>query len=249
MTLALTQNFSAIVPGFPSAQFVATGGTPTYTYSVLSGGSGGSIDSSTGAYTPASSMTAYPANKMLDTIQVTDSLAAVATATILVASPFFMVLDILQNQLGLPNDHIYSYNQKNFQPTDSNMYLIVEYESLKPFSNTVYPLASDGSQAQAYSNMNARLGIDVISRGPSARDNIGLIPLALNSIYSQQQQDAMGFYLGKLPLSLTNISGIDGPAIPFRFHYSWQMQFVTQLTQTVEYYNSFTNPPQLTINN
>lgn len=246
MSLALTQNFTACVPGADFIQFVAVGGTAPYTYAVLAGGAGGSINSSTGSYTAPLSMTAYQATKMLDTISVTDTTSAVVTSTILVATPFFLVLDILQNQLGLDNDHIYSFNQKVFQPTDSGMYLIASIESCKPFGNNIYPLASNGSMVTQYLSMSARLGIDIISRGPAARDNIGLIPLALNSIYSQQQQDAMGFYLGKLPLSVNNVSGIDGAAIPFRFHFSWALQYLVQLNQQVPFFDTFPTEPVYT---
>lgn len=246
MSLSLIQNFTAITPLFQSAQFVAVGGTSPYVYSVVPGGSGGSIGSSTGAYTPAPQMTAYPATRMYDQIQVTDSLLSVATATILVATPFFLVLDILQKQLGLDSNHIYSYEQKIFQPTDSNLYLIVGIESCKPFGNNIYPSATDGSIVNQYISMYAKLGIDIISRGPAARDNIGLIPLALNSIYSQQQQEANGFYLGKLPLEFHNLSGIDGAAIPFRFHYGWSLQYFTTLTRSVDYFDTFPTPEIVT---
>lgn len=240
MSLSLTQNFTAITPLFQSAHFVAVGGTSPYVYSVLPGGSGGSIDSSTGAYTPAAQLTAYPATALYDTISVTDSVSAVATSQIFVANPFFLVLDILQTQLGLDSTHIFSYEQKIFQPTDSGMYVIVGIESCKPFGNNTYPLATDGSQVSQYLSMYTRLGIDIISRGPAARDLNGLIPLALNSTYSQQQQNAMGFNLGRLPLAFNNLSGLDGAAIPFRFHMSWALQYAVPLTNSVPYFDTFT---------
>jgi hypothetical protein len=248
MTLSLTQNFTAIVPGATFAQFVAVGGTAPYTYSVLAGGAGGSINTSSGAYTAPPVMSPYPPAGLYDTIQVIDSLSAMAASQILVGTPLFLVCDILQTQLGIANDHIYLWDQKVFQPTDSNLYLAIAMTAPKPFSNNNLPL-STGIQAYQYVNMYARLEIDIISRGPAARDQKELVLLAFNSVYSQQQQDANGFYIGKLPImgGFINLSQIDGAAIPYRYKISYAMQYQVNLTQSVPYYDTF-QPQQIYTN-
>lgn len=241
MSLSLTQNFTAVVPNSSFAQFVAIGGVPPYTYSVVPGGSGGSINSSTGAYAAPPTMQAYPATLLFDTILVTDSTSQTAQAQILVGTPLFLVCDILQNQLGLDNNHIFLWDQKLFQPTDSQLYIAVSLPSCKPFGNSYRPNPSDGSQANQFIAMYGRLDLDLISRGPSARDNKEVVCLALNSTYSQQQQDANGFYIGKLPVNggFVNLSQIDGAAIPYRYKISYAIQYQTNLTQAVEYFDTF----------
>lgn len=250
MTISLTQNYSAVVPAANFVQFLALGGVSPYAYSVLPGGAGGSINSVTGAYTAPSTMTAYKATSLYDTIQVVDSVSAMATSQILVATPLFLFCDIIQNQLQLPNDHIFLWNQKIFQPTDSDLYVIVSMQSCKPFGNVNSPLASDGSQVQQFVAMYAKLDIDIISRGPAARDQKEQVVLALNSIYSQQQQEANGFYIGKLPLTggFINLSQVDGAAIPYRYRISVAMQYQMGLNQSVPYFDTFTNPPQVYTN-
>lgn len=241
MPLSVTQNYSAIVPGASFAQFVATGGTPPYTYSVIPGGSGGTIDSATGNYQAASQMTAYKANQMLDTIQAMDADLNIATASILVATPLFLVCDILQTQLNLAPGHIYVWDQKAFQPTDSSLYIAVSLISCKPFGNAYKPATSDGGQVFEYVSMYGKIDLDIISRGPAARDQKELVVLALNSTYSQQQQEANGFYIGKIPImgGFINLSQVDGAAIPYRYKISYALQYQTNLTASVQYYDTF----------
>lgn len=238
MTLSLTQNYSAVVPAANFVQFVATGGSTPYTYAVLPGGAGGLINPTTGAYSAPPSMTAYPATRLYDTIQVTDSLLATATASILVATPIFLVLDILQTQLGIDSSHIFLWDQKTFQPVDSSLYIILSVVNCKPFGNNIYPL-SNGSNAQQYVSMYAKIDLDIISRGPAARDQKEFVVLALNSIYSQQQQEANGFYISKIPTPFIDLSNIDGAAIPYRFKISYAIQYVQSLTRSVPYYDQF----------
>lgn len=240
MPLILTQNYTAVVPGATFPQFLAAGGTPPYVYAVTPGGAGGSINASTGAYTAPSALTAYPASKLYDTITVTDSLAATASAQILVASPLFLFCEIIQNQLGLDNNHVYLFDQKIFQPTDSGLYVIIGVGTPKPFANN-NRLMPDGTTVQSV-NMQAILGVEVISRGPAARDQKELVILALNSTYSQQQQEANGFYIGKISTSFINLSQVDGAAIPYRFHIDVAIQYSVSLTSTSGVYDTFDQP-------
>ena len=241
MSLSLTQNYTAVVPGVSFAQFVATGGTPPYTYSVLPGGAGGFINSSTGNYLAPSQMTAFPPRGLYDTIQVIDSLASISTSTILVATPLFLFCDILQTQLSIPSDHIYLWDQKVMQPTDNQLYIAVSMSRCKPFGNVFQPLATDGSMVNQFVSMYADIDIDAISRGPAARDQKEQILLALNSVYSQQQQEANGFYIGKIPISggFINLSQVDGAAIPYRYRITYAMQYAATLNSNVPYYDTF----------
>lgn len=247
MSLVLSQNFTAVVPTANFVQFLASGGTSPYSYSVLAGGAGGTIDPSTGDYTAPSLMTAYPAKGLYDTIQVTDADLAIATSQILVGTPLFLICDILQTELGLDSSHTYLWDQKVFQPTDSNLYVAVSLVSCKPFGNA-FEVQVDGTSVEQWVAMYGQVDFDIISRGPAARDQKELVILALNSIYSQQQQNANGFYIGKLPISngFINLSQIDGAAIPYRYKISYAMQYQTNLSSNVQYYDSFETPQVVT---
>lgn len=240
MSLALTQNATAISPGM-IAFFLATGGTPPFTYTVLPGGAGGSIGASTGNYTAPTVMGSTPAT-LYDTIQVSDSLAATATASLLVGNALFLFCDIIQKEMGLADGRVWLWEQKIFQPIDSDLYIAISVLNPRPFGNTIKPDPTTGwANAIQTVNMLARLSIDIMSRGPSARDRKEEVILALNSIYSQYQQDANSFSIGRIPAGaqFNNLSVVDGAAIPYRFQIPVNIQYAFTKTKAVPYFDTF----------
>lgn len=242
--LAIGQTKTALGPNL-TASFLGTGGTGPYTYEVLTPGAGGTINSSTGLYTAPATVSSNPAN-LFDQIQVTDSLGDTAQASILVGTPLLLFCDIIQNQMGLANDHIYLWDQKLFQPTDSSLYVAVSVLSCKPFGNS-NTHDSSGNSVQTI-NMYAQLQLDIISRGPEARDRKEEVIMALKSDYSESQQEANSFYIGSLPAAaqFRNLSSIDGAAIPYRFAIDVAMQYSVTKTQTVPYFDTFSTEQVIT---
>lgn len=244
MTLSLFSYVSAIGPGLP-ASFVANGGTAPYIYSVVPGGAGGSINSSTGIY---ASPAVVPAsvNQAYDIIMVTDALSNTATQKMLVGSPLKLFCNILQNQLGLADDHIYLWNQKLTEPKDYSLYIAVSVLMSKIFGNSNYFDPNTQQSIQSVNIMDT-LQIDAISRGPSARDNRADIIMALKSNYAESQQELNSFRIGTLPANsrFINLSQIDGAAIPYRFQISVNMQYFQKKIQNVPYFSSFQKPQSL----
>lgn len=238
MSLSISQNYTAIAPG-RTALFLADGGTPAYSYAVLPGGAGGVI-SSGGRYTAPAVMGSTPST-LYDTIKATDSHGIIETARILVASPLFLFCEILQKELGLDDGRVFLWDQKIFQPTDNDLYISVSVQGCKAFANTTAPASSGWDAATQSVNMLAALDLDIMSRGPAARDRKEEIILALNSVYAQAQQEANSFYIGKLPAGgrFTNLSAIDGAAIPYRFRVSVNLQYAFTKTKAVPYYDTF----------
>jgi hypothetical protein len=240
LTLSLTQSITAVGPLIP-ASFLGIGGVGPYFYEVLAGGAGGTINSSTGVYTAPASFSMDP-KKNYDTVKVTDSTTATATAQILVGSPLLLFCDIIQKELSLANGRVYLWDQKIMQPTDSDLYVAVSVPRCKPFSN-VNRAASNGLNldAEQYVSMSAIIDIDVISRGPAARDRKEEVILALNSVYAQQQQETNSFYVGKISQSsgFINLSDVDGAAIPYRYKISVAMQYVFKKTKQSQSFNDF----------
>lgn len=244
MPLALAQSATAVGARAP-ASFNATGGTSPYVYSVNPGGAGGTIDATTGIYAAPSAASSDP-RLAYDTITVTDDDAATATARILVGTPLVLFCEILQRELGLADGRVYLWDQKIQQPTDSGLYVAVSVPSCKPFGN-VNRITSDGdtpgdgmTQA-AFVAMQALLDVDIISRGPAARDRKEEVILALGSVYAQQQQTANSFFVGKLPANgrFINLSDVDGAAIPYRYRISIFMQYAFQKSKPSDYFDAF----------
>lgn len=238
MTLVLTQSATAVGPSI-TASFLGVGGSGSPVYSVLPGGAGGTIDASTGVYTAPNTVSPDPV-ELYDTIQVDDG--GIATAQILVGTPLLLFCDILQRELGLANGRVYLWDQKIMQPSDSDLYIAVSVPLCRPFSNVNRPDVdgSDLAQAQVV-NMLATVDIDIISRGPAARDRKEEVILALNSVYAQKQQEANSFYVGKIPPhgGFRNLSDIDGAAIPYRYKITVLMQYAFFKMRDAPYMDNF----------
>lgn len=241
--LALNQTKTALAVNL-IASFGATGGTPPYTYSVLAGGAGGTIGASSGTYT-APSVVPSDVSKLFDTIQVVDNVSAVITSKILVGTPLLLFCDVIQKELGLAVGRVYLWDQKIMQPTDAGLYVAVSVLSCKPFGNINSPDGSgSGIVSRQSINMYAQLQVDVISRGPEARDRKEEVLLALNSDYARTQQDANSFYISQLPpgSQFVNLSSPDGAAIPYRFNIAVGMQYCFVKNTAVSYFDTFTTP-------
>lgn len=235
MSLAITAGSQALVPG--STVFCAgNGGVEPYTYSVVAGGAGGTIDSSSGLYTAPSSLPTDPA-KFHDVVRVTDSAAATASLQIMVGTPLMLLCDIIQKELNLDPGQVYLYNQKINIPTDSKLYIAVGILTVKPFGNR-NKLNSSGESEQS-ANFMATLSIDILSRGPAARDRKEEIVMALKSDYAQSQQELNSFYIARLTSSFQNLSQEDGAAIPYRFNISVNVQYAAKKTKAVPYFDDF----------
>lgn len=235
MSLILKATHTAVAPGITSS-FGASGGTGPYVYSVLAGGAGGTINSSTGIYTAPAVAPTDPA-KSYDVITVTDSLSATAFLSILVGSPLQLVCEIIQNEMSLANGRVYLWDQKINQPKDSGLFVAVSVLQTKPFGITT-KFDSSGTPIQSV-NIAATLSIDVISRSQEALNRKEEVLFALNGFYSQRQQEANGFYIAKLSTSFVNLSNLDGDAIPYRFNISVVIQYFSSKTKAVDYFDDF----------
>lgn len=237
MSLTLRANTQAIAPRV-STSFAAQGGTEPYVYSVLPGGAGGTINSSTGKYTAPVAVSDDP-KKAYDTVRVTDDDGATADLQILVGTPLQLVCDIIKNYMELDADQVYLWDQKVNIPKDSKLYIAVGIASCKPFGSSKSFASSDGLEAVQSVNMLARLDINILSRGPAARDRKEEIVLAIGSVYAEQQQELNSFSIGKLPVGFVNLSQDDGAAIPYRFAISVNVQYAFTKSKEAPYFDDF----------
>lgn len=236
MTLTMSQTFSAVGPNITSS-FLASGGTGPYTYSVQPGGAGGVIDASTGVYTAPALVPANP-SQLYDTIKAVDTLTNMGSAQIFVGDPLLLFCEIIQNQMGLQNGRVYLWDQKVFQPSDAGLYVAVSVLVPRVYANIKsHTPTSGGLNSNQSLNVAATLQIDIMSRDTSALTRKEEVLLALNSDYSEKQQNANSFYIGKIPpgAQFTNLSLVDGAAIPYRFVISLIMQYSYAKTQPVDY--------------
>jgi hypothetical protein len=127
--------------------------------------------------------------------------------------------------------------------------------SVKPFASVNKPAiiggVPDWSQQFQVLNVMATVDLDIISRSNEALFRKEEVLLAINGLYSQAQQEANSFSVGRLsPGSrFTNLSMIDGAAIPYRYRISVNMQYAVTKQSTAEYFDNFpTGNPQVVVN-
>lgn len=242
MSLTIAGTKTALAYGGNTASFQGSGGVEPYTYSLLPNGAGGSIDASSGLYTSRTGFPDTDPKKNYETIVVTDAAAATAQVQILVGDALLLVCEIIQNQMGLARGRVFLMDQKVFQPSDNGLFVAVFIPRVKPFSNGYKPVNDDWAQgAEQFCNVMATLDINVISRDNSALFLKEKVLMSLGSVYSQKQQEENAFLIGKTPAGMpfTDLSAVDGAAIPFRYVISVNVQYMVNFAQSVDYFDNF----------
>lgn len=236
MPLILEQEATAIGLGRQTT-FVASGGTAPYTYSLVAGGAGGSINPSTGVYTAPNNPTEF---KSFQEILVTDDDSATATAYLVLGRPIILFCEILQREMELDRDRVYLWDQKLKSPTDSGIFIAVSNPIVKPYSNI---RRWDGGEEETQQQLNvmAVVDVDIISRDISAFFRKEEVLLALNSQYSLQQQENYGFSIAKLPVypMFKNLNEIDGAAIPYRYRISVNLNYAYAKAKDTDFFDTF----------
>lgn len=242
MSLALTYSSLALRLG-NTTTFGASGGTAPYTFSVVAGGAGGTINGA-GLYTAPSTLAEYVG---IDTIKVVDAALAEATVKVVVGTPLELLCDIIRREMGLSQQRVWVYNQKVMEPKDEQEFVVVELLGAKPFGVVNRHAATgDGLTSHQSVNMMVTVQIDIKSWGMGALYRKEELLLALTSDYAERQQELNAFKIGRLPVSFVNLSAEDGAAIPYRFNLTVNLQYAYTKSQDVAYFDSYDGPEIVT---
>ena len=215
------QNATAIRAGV-STSFMGSGGVAPYVFSLKTPNAGGSIDASSGVYT-APNVLNYDPRRKTETIIITDSTPVkhlTAEATISILLPLGIICDIIAKAMGLTSNQVYFWDQKIDIPKDERLYVVVGVNHTKIFgsSNKDVDDGAGGLEEVQEISVQDSLSIDIISRGPQARDRKGELIMALNSTYARSQLELNSMRLAKIPSSFVNLSTEEGAGIPYRFN-------------------------------
>lgn len=161
-----------------------------------------------------------------------------------------ILVDIIKHELDLPEYYgktskgdvvpcviIYSQNIKLFN-TDK-LQITVRTVSQRVWSNRNEVKTIEGNFTEIQDiNESRMMQVDVYSRNNDARDRFWEIPMALKSVYAQQQMDLYNFKIGTMTNS-TNTSGIDGGSDINRFTVTFNVLTHQTKQKTVDYYDKF----------
>lgn len=241
MSLSLGVSVSALGPSCVTV-VSGQGGVEPYVYSVDSGV--GVIDEDTGFYQAPSQAPLDPKNAVV-TLKVVDAALSEATAQFLVLHPILLFCEVLQRELNLAPGRVWIWDQKKSIPLDGGLYIVVSMLTCEPFANT-FKAASNGAglDAQQSVNMKATLSVAVMSNDNSALFMNTRVLMALQSAYSQSQQEINSFYIAKLPPGsrFVNLSHVEGNRIPYRFDIAINIQYFDRLVKSIEFFSGFETP-------
>jgi hypothetical protein len=136
-----------------------------------------------------------------------------------------IIVDIVREFMELSQENIWIRDQNRKIPNDKGMYVVVGMVDAKPYSaqsnlethftegSDPIPFEVEVSRIQTRENIQ----IDIMSRSADAISRRWELLLALNSIYSKQQQEQFGFKISRLPANFVNTSGAEGGSNINRF--------------------------------
>lgn len=241
--MILLRNAKAVGPG-RKITFLAVDGVAPYTYALEPDGIGGSIDAVTGVYT------APEESFGTDVVTVTDSTPVTpltASASIRVGTPYDLVCDILETELGNLVGSVMFYNQKYNIPNDDKMHVLMRVLNPVLFGNK-NQMDSSGAGVNSVQSINAAdlISLDIYSRSDTILFFKNRIAMALNSNYAKQQFASNGFFVSKLPSAFVNLSYQEGAAMLYRFNGTFTLKYFQTMTKAVNYFDQFETPGIIT---
>lgn len=152
--------------------------------------------------------------------------------------PIQVLRDILVHEMGVDEERIMFYNQKWDIPTDSNLFMELEYKYGTPYSNrNSLPIIKGVATEQGDVNMKEKYTIKIFSKDTSALARKEEILMALASIYSQQQQESNSFRIFPI-MQIQDVSEVEASARLYRYDIEVTVFAWYSKTKIQEYYNS-----------
>jgi CDP-diacylglycerol pyrophosphatase len=154
--------------------------------------------------------------------------------------PLKIICDIIKSEMALSDGQIWVYNNKRNIPDDDGLYIVVSAGAVQTIgTKRAYQSDPDALKEITAAHCMASVSIDILSRSSDARTRKEEIILALNSTYSQQQQEKHSVSIGCIPTGFTDVSFVEETAQMNRFNLSFNITYKTEKIKTVEYYNTF----------
>lgn len=161
--------------------------------------------------------------------------------------------------MGLENDQVVVYNEDWDIPPDRRLYVSIALLATKPFGSSnrmsnlpavpgsagVLPVPARLVEAVTVQQQETYT-LNIFSASDEAMFRNWELSAALNSTMGQQAQEQAGFALSSIPLSVTDLSGIEGARRLYRYALTITLLRSNTRENVVEYYDQFT-APQLTI--
>lgn len=161
-----------------------------------------------------------------------------------------LIINILKFELGLADNRVWLRDENFVIPTDKDMFAVVGLMSAQTQSNVTFidPRTEDDVVVEYQVNqVNQReeIQIDLLSRSSEVKKRSWEVIAALQSIYSQQQQELNNFKIFRVPTSFVNTSSAEGGSNINRYSitiacFVWYRKEKLLKSPLGDYYDDFT---------
>jgi hypothetical protein len=143
-----------------------------------------------------------------------------------------IICDILSRGMSLGKDQVWVSNQRRSIPEDKRLYVVVGIAGLKAYGNNNKSMWVTGStgptggtgqtgptgtyQDQLSQYMLETISIDLLSYTQEALQRYNEVLGSLRSTYSQQIQELNGMKISEIPVSMNDVSFVEGAALIYR---------------------------------
>ena len=151
-----------------------------------------------------------------------------------------LICDIIKTGMGLNADQIWIYNQRRSIPEDERLYIVVGMMGMKPYGNVNVPTPTDDGFDDSLSQyMLETISIDIMSYTTEAIERYAQVLGSLISSYSQEMQEALGLKIAEIPVSVNDVSKIEGATLIYRIAISLNVFRKYDMLIGAKYYDTF----------
>lgn len=152
------------------------------------------------------------------------------------------IRNILVEELSyfMPGKRIFIYNQEFVLEPTQHPWIVLKHLGSKVYSNQNFTFIDNLGNFNEEQDVLTQeiIGITIMSKDLAALQYKEAIPMALASIYSQQQQETLTF---KLPRTMQaqDLSELEGGSMIYRFDWTLNVLACYQLIKTQKYFDTF----------
>lgn len=144
---------------------------------------------------------------------------------------------IIQKCMSLRDDQIWIYNQRRAIPEDTSMYVVVGLIASKVYASNNNLDQTIGLTDSLSQFVQETISIDVFSYTSEAIERYPDIIGSLKSTYSQHVQELNALKISQLPLTINDISHIEGPTMLNRISMAFTALRRYNMNLEAEYYD------------
>lgn len=151
-----------------------------------------------------------------------------------------ILADIIKQEMQLDNERVLIYNQKWNLPNTDDIFVYLAYLNETIFGNNrYYEDREDGYYEVQVLEKITSISINIFSKNSTARERKEEIVFAINSTYSQQQQEKYSFKVHRIPSNFNDISELEASSMLNRFNITIDVINKVEKEKIVEYYDKY----------